>query len=217
MKILGIEVEKKTDILAFTAFLMSVSNITIQVANIIKGPQIIMDNPKMVTIAPESYLEKSDLKNKNYMIITTNLNYFNKGSIGHHDIIRLEEAHIYFPNTDKNIKLNAHYYVQSYKEKDKLHIDIKSDAIPFQVQSGNVISHETAFISWPVFNKNITHNFLEYSEFITLLKTNAKIHIKFISINLKNKKKETNCQLITNRVLKSFEEKNWSSSVCIPE
>lgn len=211
MRILGIEIERRTDILAFTAFTISIGNLILQGFNLIKGPKLVLDPPKQILISKETY------GNEKYIIISARMSYFNRGSPNHHDVIKLEEAYINFPVQKKTIKLNAQKYIHSERENDKLEIENISDAMPFQVESGNVKSHETLFVprTSNTSNKlNVNENFLKYSELLNLLKQNKEINIRLISRNLRNKEKEVTCNLITKNYLENLKRKKWAAPSC---
>jgi hypothetical protein len=50
MKFLGIEIERKTDILAMAAFLISIGSIIGQLALLIRGAEIVLDGPRQVVL-----------------------------------------------------------------------------------------------------------------------------------------------------------------------
>ena len=211
MKILGIEIERKTDILAFAAFIISISNLILQFFNLVKGPNLTLESPQQVLIQSYSY----SANGKKYIRIAAIMNYFNQGSPGYHDIIKSEEAYIKFPNQNKEIKLNAQKYIHSKEKKGELVIETISNAIPVQIKSGDIVSHETLFVPWT--NNETNKNFIEYSDFLNLLVSNKEINVRFISSNLKNQKKEVQCKLHTKIFLESLKQKTWSAPVCITE
>ena len=209
MKICWIEIENKTDILAFAAFLMSIGSLAFQFCNMIKGPKLILEPPKQVLIVP--YADYGDEK---YIRISATMTYFNKGSPGYHDIVKLEEAHIEFP--DKKIILTGQKYVHSKEKKNDMpEIDIISDAEPVKVESGDVISHETYFVPFPTNTDSPNQNFIKYSDFLGLLEQNSHVDIKFVSFNLKSRDKKVTCRLKTSFFLEPLKQKEWTSTVCI--
>lgn len=208
MKILGIEIKKKTDILAFAAFIMSLGSLIIQFKYLIQGSKLVFESPKNVLIMTDA---NNDIR------LSAKLTYFNEGSPDYHAIVKSEEAHIEFPN--KTIILTASSYIRSEENKenkdDKPKIRKKSDADPVQVKSGDTVSHETYFVPFPTNTDNPDQNFIKYPDFISLIEQYEQVDIRFISLDNKNKTREDICTLKTKYFIKSFKRKKWSSTVCI--
>jgi hypothetical protein len=60
VKFLGIEIERKTDVLAMAAFLISTGSIIGQVALLLRGADVILDGPRQIVLF---FGERLDSKN----------------------------------------------------------------------------------------------------------------------------------------------------------
>lgn len=206
--IFGIEIERKTDILAFAAFVISIGSLLAQTINLIKGPEIIFEKPRQVLITSHKYPDGNE-----YTRISSILVYLNKGSPGYDDITKSEEATIYVG--DNKIRLFGQEYIDSsVDEKQVLIIKKKSDAYPVQVKSGGVVVHETYFAPWPDKDETTNNNFIEFSEFTSWLKDNENIKVEFKIETFEGDIKSQTCNLVTKEFISHLEEKKWSAPVC---
>lgn len=207
LKIFGIEVERKTDILAFAAFVISIGSLVAQTINLIKGPEFIFEKPRQVLITSHLYPDGHA-----YTRISSKLVYLNKGSPGYDDITKTEEATIYVG--EKKIRLVGQEYVDtSVKGKDVIITKI-SDADPVQVKSGGVVVHETYFAPWPEKEGELTSNFVEFNKFVSWLKGRETIRVEFKTETFEGGVKTQTCRLVTKEFLNHLEEKGWSAPVC---
>lgn len=207
IKILGIEIERKTDILAFVAFLISISSLVTQTANLIKGPEVNLEPPTQILINSHKYPD-----DKSYIRISAKLTYLNTGSPGYDDNIKSEK--VSFSIQNREITLIGQEYIESSVENKTLKIERKSDAVPVQIKSGTVVSHETYFAPWPSNIDDAASNFQEFSDFLKQIKTKEELNIKITSTTFGGKTITANCRLMTNDFIKHLETKSWSAPIC---
>ena len=207
INVMGILIERRTDILAFTAFLISIGSLMLQTVNIIKGPDVKIEAPKQVLLHSAPYPDK-----KNYLRISAKLVYLNKGSPGYDDITKSEEAMLKIGN--REIKLNAQEYIDSGVVDGQLKIVKKSDADPVQIKSGSVVVHETYFVPWPSKGKDSASNFIEFSDVLKALKTQPELNVTFITTTFSGSKSKVTCRLLTKEFIHHLEMKNWSAPTC---
>ena len=210
IKFLGIEVERKTDILAFAAFVISIGGLAAQAVNLIKGPDVFVENPRQVLFKSHRYPDGQE-----YLRISANLVYINKGSPGYDDITKEEKASVAVGN--KVIDLVGQEYIDSSYKDGKLIVTKLSDANPIQIKSGSVVSHETYFSPWPNESKITADNFTKFSEFIDLLKDNNFISVEIKVSTYNGNNIEASCKLNTSEFLQHLEAKKWSAPVCITQ
>ena len=206
MKMFGIEIERKTDILAFAAFVMSVGGLLMQMINLIKGPDIVMEPPRQILI--ESI--END-KKITHIRFSAKLIYLNKGSPGYDDIVKSETAVVIIG--DRNIQFQAIKYIVSKVENNKLKIASLSDADPVQVKSGQVVSHETYFVPWPS-KPPSESNFIEFDDFISMLNKHKEMVVYFKSVTFSGAEIHQKCNVDSKAFIYKLIEKKWSAPVC---
>lgn len=209
IKILGIEIEKKTDVLAFAAFAISIGSLIAQTANLIKGPDILLESPKQILFKSQKYPD-----GKEYMRLSAKMVYLNKGSPGYDDITKTEVATLVIG--DNSFNLVGQEYIDSTYHDGQFEVIKLSDADPVQIESGSVITHETYFAPWPngVDGKTASSNYVSYNDFLSLIKTEEIISVKIKATTYGGDNLETSCRLKTSQFLTHLKLKKWSAPVC---
>jgi len=206
-KIFGIEIERKTDILAFAAFIISVSSLVAQGVNLVRGPEILLEPPKQVLLRGESYPDQ-----RVYTRIAATLVYLNKGSPGYDDIVREETAIIEVGDT--RFTLHGQDYVSTGVREGGFYLDKKSDADPVQIASGSVVTHENYFAPWPEKGATPSQNYIEFTRFLALLAKETEVNITFISKTFGGTVNEQQCTLRVKEFSEHLKRKGWSAPVC---
>lgn len=206
-KIFGIVIERKTDILAFTAFIISIGSLLMQTVNLVKGPDVNVEVPRQILLRSQAYPDGN-----NYVRLAAQLIYLNKGSPGYDDITRSEA--VSFKIADKEFKLTAQNYIDSKVKNKQLIITKKSDANPVQIKSGSVVVHETDFAPWPSEEPYPSSNFLKFSDLIKSLKKQPELNIVFKLETFSGPINKVHCKLLTKEFIQHLETKGWSAPVC---
>jgi len=208
VKILGIEIERRTDVLAMAAFLISAGSLIGQLAQIMRGPEVKLDGPRQIAL-----MFKSSADNRRYLNAITNHHYINKGAPGHDDIIKSESLTITIGT--RVIKLVGAYSLTLDDQGSKLVISDKDLWKPDKVEAGNFISRETLYK--PRTNSNTANrrrSFIDKQELIDLLRKNKTIDITLKVETYAGPELVSTCRILSSDVLTSFETKDWSSPVC---
>lgn len=215
LRFFGIEIEKRTDILALAAFILSMGSLLAQCFNIVRGPEVVLDGPKIITLY--SHVGGDG---KRYLRLAATLTYLNNGSPGYDDILKSEVVTV--STETKTIKLNAKYYINSKSSGKKMTTIFVKDAVPMAIKSGSVYSHETEFIPFPdKTNKN--SNYVEIKRFIEQLRQSNTLLMTFFIETYKGQKITKKCHLKPQKVAKYLNDKErsingessgWSSNIC---
>ena len=215
-KILGIEIERRTDILAFAAFIISIGSLLAQFVNLIRGPDVILVGPKIVTL----YSSQGG-DGKEYLRLMAGLTYLNNGSPGYNDILKSERA--FLSMDKKEIKLTAKNYIDTKSDGKNLVKKIEGDAIPISLKAGNVHNHETEFVPFPNKGGESNKNFVIVEEFIKSLDQSSNLTIKFVIETYEGKKITKICHLQPQKVVKYLNDgsrtindikRSWSANLC---
>lgn len=149
IRFLGIEIERKTDILAFAAFLISLSSIIYQISVFFSGPQVTLAKPRQVVLY---MLPAPDAKEHRLILIST-VAYVNKGQTGNNAVV-LQES-VSFSLEGKPYVYTWHQFVSlamvptpattDTPDGRKIEIVQSRTAAPFVVPGGGAEAHETLF------------------------------------------------------------------------
>jgi hypothetical protein len=245
MKVLGIEVEKKTDILAFTAFLLSIGSLLSQGFLLFRGSHVVLDGPKQITLFFSDVGAKDD--QRNVLNVISNQVYVNNGANGYNDILRSEELRISLQGLSLHLK--AQHYVDSFRSKTdatKLQIDKIEAWKPVVIKSGYFEDTETWFVPYPSYedpasrpdyaakavsgqsnghvrdttssSEDYRKNVVLYSDFLTYLMKSRNIDIELASTTYAGQPIVSRCRitLAPRVVAEQLMQKRWTSLECVP-
>ncbi len=158
--LVGLLISRKTDIIAITAFLISILGLTYQLTVFLSGP-------KLEFFPPEKILFCFDRNDDKTLMINARITYVNKGKLDHDAIIKKEIVKFRFNNKDGQVYNLEWINFESAnydKEKDDLVWTFNSDAKPLTVRAGSAESHFTTF--GPFQNQDSTNDRQKYRNFI---------------------------------------------------
>lgn len=148
MKFFGIEIEKKTDVLAFAAFLLSAGSLLGQGILLFRGPNIVLDGPKQITLFFGDY--GRDPGQMAFLHVISNQVYVNNGAAGYNDILRSETLRLGISSL--SLELKAQYSVQSARSRrdgKRLELTNRQPWRPVLIKAGNFQDTETIFVPYP--------------------------------------------------------------------
>jgi len=217
-KFLGLEVERKTDVLAATAFLLSVIGIGYQVLNFMRGPDVVVFPSTQLLIMPFTY---STANTNEYVRFAADFAYVNKGEAGYNAIIKSEKI---------RFTLGTNVYEQQWQSFESFTstnngslVSISSSIVQFQtVNGGGCVSHETLFAPRStILNKSDKYvtdfnNFLTWNEFIDQLSKTNRFQFELISEIFETKKPIVKKMriIVTDGLLENLKTKKWSAPAC---
>lgn len=176
----GLEIEKRTDILALAAFTLAILGILFQVYAFLRGFDVRLFHPEQVVIVFDTSTD-----GRKYMRVNARMSYVNLGQPGYNATIRRERV---------EFALDGRTYVQNWQafqsfdlEQGKLVPHYESEARPFPVPAGNAISHETFFAPHPVQCRSgdagckPARNYLVANDFVRSLNGVEQLKFKFVA------------------------------------
>jgi len=136
----GIHIERKTDILAFAAFLIALSGVFLQVSSFFRGPVVRIFSPPQILIRKADPFPSGRVPVRFAALVA----YVNDGDAGYNATIRRELLHY---------ELESQTYTQEWQEfiasdlaaDGKLQMNPKGVAQPMVLNAGSSMSHETYF------------------------------------------------------------------------
>lgn len=228
IKFLGIEIERKTDILALAAFIISISGLLYQITVFVQGPRVHLIPPEQITLTTTSYGNNGN----KYITIIANMTYVNSGQEGHNAVIQKEK--ISFEIGNQTYELVWQYFVDVTSEGKRLDRKVIKSAQPFSLNAGSAESHETQFYPRSTQRLDTTQgtpdkNFLPLKTFIkgfeSLLlpgpsQKQEKLKLRFTAETLNDKRQEVTCVVYLSREdlwRLQDPEKGWIAPSCWPE
>ncbi len=161
-----IEFDRKTDILAFAAFLLGLGGIVSQLSGYLRGPDVELFAPHQVLF---HYEERQ--RGKPLIRFGAILAYTNSGQTGYNTTVRREllkysiDGKEFYQVWQKFVETDVRY--MKGKETGTLEIQMKSVASPFPLNAGGSSSHETYFHPASTLVDKGEKKELDHSNFVT--------------------------------------------------
>jgi hypothetical protein len=211
VKFLGIEIERKTDILAMAAFLISMGSIIGQIALLLRGAEVAVDGPRQVIL-----LFESTLGSRKYLNAISTQIYVNNGSPSYDDILKSETLEI--GGSEKQIELESQDLVDSTREGDKLVYRSRKAWKPEKIKAGDFISNETLFVPYPTRgNKRRDANFIDETSFYKLISAADLVRVELKAKTYGGQVLSSRCVLKKTDIMLGLREKGWASLRCDPK
>jgi hypothetical protein len=218
MKIFGIDIERKTDIIALTGFVLALAATLHQFSGYLRGPVVKVFPPEQVVI----YAQKFGAANTEYVRFTAAMTYVNSGQPGYNAAVKNEAI---------RYNLTGKWYEQKWQElgssgsKDNVLLWEKSgDAHPFSIDAGSAESHETAFAP-----RNVrvgeredpttrSRNYLKWDDFTAGVSGLKEFEFTFVSDIYGQTPVRTKCTVyLTNTLISTLKTRKWISPSCWAE
>jgi hypothetical protein len=211
---LGIEVERKTDILAAAAFVISITGLTYQLYGFFQGPAIIQFPPEQLIFFPEKSGDRY------YVHAGAQMSYVNKAREGKNAVVKLQRMTFDLDGTTYELKWQ--FFDKFANNGNQL---IRSEnpepAAPIVIKAGEAVSKETHFAprTLPVVNQSDSatayKNFLPWDQFVSALPKVKEFDVRIISEFYGFGDQETKVFVrITPALIKSLKVDKWSAPSC---
>lgn len=217
MKIFGLEIENRTDVLAFAAFLLSIATILNQLSSFIEGPEIKLHNSDRVLFKSEAFEENGT----NYLRLGAALAYTNSGASGYNAALIGETV---------NYSIGKKTYSQKWQRFITFDVDRKKlvainskPAVAATISAGDAIAHDTYFAP---FRKQCEasqsqclskqwDNYLPFKMFLNQIQNDKKIKLEFIGHIHGHSDEKTTCAVIVdNNMIEKLTKNGWYSASC---
>jgi len=205
MRFLGIHIESKTDIIAFSALVISVIGLSSQFWDYIVGSQVTLTPPNQII-----FKLNMSAQNKVFVDVISRQIYLNTGAPEYSEAVIREVAYIWIG--DKKYRLKSLNTVSPQRDFDKLILTKKKDFIPFLIHGNSIKSHYTQFVSEPL---DEAGQHLTKEEFISAVATSKKILYQITYEGMKGSHAKVLCEATTENLLRHIGDKEWSAIQCL--
>ena len=220
MNIFGIQVDKKTDVLALSAFLLSVAGIISQLLILsvvtLRGTAVSLFNPDQVLFKADAFEKDGE----RYLRIGARMAYTNSGATGYTAVIKRETV-----TMDFGSGFAVRQQWQSFETFDivdqKLTSIERKPANPMPIEAGSAESHDTYFVPFREWcdqgakECDEWRNYLSWSGFLDKTKNTEQLVLKFAGEVYGDEPVHASC---TVRVDRNFTERvtknGWYAPSC---
>lgn len=218
-RFLGLEIGRKTEILALAAFLLSVSGVVWQVNNYMRGAVIRLFPSEQVTLSSSRYLGRDYPGEPDQLRLIATLSYVNEGDAGQNGTIRGERIRFAFGG--RTYEHRGYQFVSSDVENGKPVARREGEARPFPVTAGSSLSHETLFTPWEVECPPQANDckpaleFLEWDAFIEAVARSRYVDVATVAQILGGKPIEAHCRIgLRDWEIQVLRKEKWLTAVC---
>jgi hypothetical protein len=217
--ILGLQIARKTEIIALAAFVLSVSSILYQIFNYARGAMVVLFPSDQIVITATDKLGRNYLGQENLLALIATMAYVNNGDTGHNAIIRRE--YIEFSLGDRRIQHQWYEFGSSDVKDGKLTFNRDSEARPSSVAAGSAVSHETLFAAWEIVcdsrepGCNPVGNFVKWGDFLNTIATTKLLSVTTRAEIYPSKQLTASCMIhLRDWELKILQDEQWLSAAC---
>jgi len=142
INILGLRIDRKTDVIALTAFIIAILGTFLQIANWTRGPRVVFHAPARILVY--LYLQPNGYE---VVRIAAPMSYTNTAPAEYSGILKMEKATIKIGDFSSE-QIWASFGRLSRAE-ERFSPQIYADAAPIPVPGGGAVSHTTLFTAVP--------------------------------------------------------------------
>jgi hypothetical protein len=221
-RFLGLEIGRKTEILALAAFLMSISGAMWQIQSYLSGPVVRLFPSDQIVVTNANKLGRAYEGEQPIVRFIAILPYVNQGASGYNAIIRRESIQVLIG--DRTYEHRWYAFVTSDVKDGALDVKKESDARPFALPAGSSVSHETLFAPWEVDCEpnqkgcNPARNFLTWDAFLADVVTLKRMEVVTTAEIYSHSSVRSRCTILfRNWELDILRKEQWLSASCREE
>jgi hypothetical protein len=211
-RFLGLEFDRKANVLSLTALVLSVASVCGQIYFFIQGPRVALQPPEQIVFYGDRAVD-----GKFYLKIAARMAYVNSGQPGFNDAIKRETATLTIGRRSVDFFWKK-YSASDFDEKNQFHLNPKGDALPVAINAGGVEAHETSFSPMPIptYSQQYKANFMEYSEFEKLALDEKELLVALQYVTFGGSKGSCSCKVLINKAFRTYVTNGWIAPICAP-
>lgn len=220
---LGLQIARRTEVLALVAFLLSVSGVLWQVFNYTRGAVVELFPADQIVITATDKLGRNYKEQDNLVALIATMAYVNGGEVGHNAIIRREYITFSF-GSGQFVEHRWYEFGSSDVQDGNFSYKREGEARPFPVNAGSAASHETLFAAWEIDCEhepkgcNPGKYFIKWDDFLKAVRATKRISITTRAEVYPSKIVRASCEVrLRDWELKILEDEQWLSATCTEE
>jgi len=211
---LGLEIERKTNIIALAAFFLALGGVLFQTIAYFRGPVVHLFPPDQVVLRAQVYPRD----NQKHMTLIARLAYVNTGQPGYNGTLRRETVRLRL-DTQEHEWVWYRFLSTDAKGTELQRVD-KGEAKPLPVTAGSSESHETEFVPrrmrcQPNQTDCINANFLAKEQLLIALEKQGQLRFTFITEVYGERSVTATCTVDVDAGLRlTLKEYDWMAASC---
>jgi hypothetical protein len=218
--VFGLQVARRTEIIALAAFMLSLSGVLWQVFNYTRGAVVRLFPPDQIVILATDTLGHNYAGQQNMLALIATMAYVNDGETGQNAIIRGE--YISVSLGAREVEHRWYEFGNSDVADGALLFRREGVAHPFPAIAASYIIHETLFAPWEnvcvqsVEYCDVAKNFVKWDDFISAIKANPRLIFTARAEIYPSKKISVSCPVrLRDWEIAVLENQKWLTTTCI--
>jgi len=217
----GLQVARKTEFIALSAFALSITTLAWQIVNSTVGAVVKVFPTDQVVFTAVDKLGRNYPGQPNLLSVIARMAYVNEGDTGHNAVVRREYLHFSLGN--RQIEQRWYEFGSSDVQDGKLTFVRDSDAHPIPLNAGSAASHETLFAAWEIDCAQIPSkqcdpagNFVKWDDFLAAIKTTKEISLDTSADVFPDQHVAAGCLVrLRDWEIGVLESEQWLSAACV--
>jgi hypothetical protein len=216
---LGLQIARKTEIIALAAFSLSISTLLWQIINYAVGPVVRLFPTDQIVITATDKLGRNYSGQDNLLALIATMAYVNEGDAGHNAVIRRE--YLEFSMEGRRVQHRWYKFGSSDAQNGNLTFEKDIEARPFAVNAGSAVSHETLFAAsvidcQPTVKECVPgENFVRWDDFLKAIMTTNQLLFSTSADVFPSKRVTASCVVrLRDYEIKVIEQKQWLVANC---
>jgi hypothetical protein len=216
---LGLQVARKTEIIALAAFSLSISTLLWQIVNYTVGPVVRLFPTDQIVITATDKLGRNYSGQDNLLALIATMAYVNGGDTGHNSVIRRE--YLDFSIGERRVQHRWYEFGSSDVQNGNLTFKRDSEAHPLAVNAGSAASHETLFAAWEIDCEPTVKqcdpagNFVKWDDFIKTIMTTNQLSFSTSADVYPSKRVTASCVVrLRDWEIQILQKEQWLSAAC---
>jgi len=213
MKIFGLEIENKTDILALSAFLISLGTIMTNIVLMIRGPDVNIIKPDQVAIVLSQQKQGAGA----FVKLVADNYFFNSATPGYDDVVSKMLATMKF--SEREINLRGQYFAITDTDGEKVFERDRKPASPLLIKARQSGGAEVHYLPYTKDKGRNFDNYMRWGSFQNLMQQEKgkSINITFSYETFSGRMGKVDCNvLVTENFIRNIndKEKNRADVAC---
>jgi hypothetical protein len=209
-----LEIERKTDILAFAAFIISLTSLSYQAYGFLKGPSVVEFPPEQILFFPS---EGGD-----YLHAAAQVTHVNRGSEGKNAVVKQEKMTFKLANTPYELKWQ---YFENFSNLGHKLVrpEHPEAASPIVIKAGEAVSKEIHFAprTLPIVSQSSAgdayKNFLRWDDFVSQLANAKELDVQIVTEFYGLRDQHINVFIrVTPEFIHALKTDRWDAPSCWP-
>jgi len=215
LRLFGLSLDLKVNVLALIAFLLSIGSLALQGVQILRGAKVVMSTGERVNFVRRTHPAQPETP---YLLVNARLDYVNTGAVGRDAIVSSERLVIQFGDLVPYEYRWLHFELFVPDESGGPKPVTEDGAHSFPVPGGGAETHQTSFVAFrdaDVRTAGAKAAAVIWVDFLRLVETERPMTLRFFAVDRRGNEYETACTVdLTDPMLEALRQNHWATAIC---